>query len=69
MSRTTSPLYIAAINAGADAGKAAAALIAAVAQGQLSPGEAVSVVQMIEAYTRIALTDDFERRLMKLEAE
>jgi hypothetical protein len=57
------------INAGADASKATAALISAVAQGELSPGEAASLVQMVEAHTRVLLISDFEQRLVKLEAE
>jgi Family of unknown function (DUF5681) len=57
------------INAGADASKAIAALISAVAHGELSPGEAASLVQMVEAHSRVLLVCDLEQRLSKLEAE
>ena len=57
------------INAGADASKATAALISAVAHGELSPGEAASLVQMVEAHSRVLLVCDLEQRLSKLEAE
>ena len=57
------------IDTGADAGNVTAALISAVAHGELSPGEAASLVQMVEAHTRVLLVSDFEQRLTKLEAE
>ena len=37
--------------------------------GELSPGEAASLVQMVEAHTRVLLVSDFEQRLTKLEVE
>jgi hypothetical protein len=57
------------INAGADASQATAALVSAVAQGELSPGEAASLVQMVEAHTRVLFVSELEQRLTKLEAE
>ena len=54
---------------GADASKATAALVSAVAHGDLSPGEAASLVQMVEAYTRVLFVSELEQRLTKLEAE
>ena len=57
------------INAGADASKATAALISAVAHGELCPGEAASLVQMVETHSRVLLVCDLEQRLSKLEAE
>src|SRR5262245_19482846 len=46
------------LNTGTDASKATAAVITAVAHGELSPGEAASLVEMVEAHTRLLLVSD-----------
>ena len=51
----------------ADAAVAAAKTLEELAKGELTTGEAESVVPAVEAYTRMLVVDDFERRLSALE--
>ena len=51
----------------ADAVKAMAAIVAAVAAGELTPSEAAELSKLVESYTRIVGTADHEDRLLKLE--
>jgi hypothetical protein len=43
------------------------ALLSAVAQGNITPGEGVSVASLVEAYRRMVETQDLEQRLRALE--
>jgi hypothetical protein len=52
----------------ADAAQAAAAVLAAVADGDLSPSEGAHVMALVEAFRRTLETTDLERRLAALEA-
>lgn len=51
-----------------DAEKASAAVLAAVAAGDLTPGEAGSVMSLLVAHKSIVEAGDHERRLAELEA-
>jgi hypothetical protein len=51
----------------ADAAKAAAALLEAVAVGDLTPAEASELGKLIEAYIKALEATDFAERLDKLE--
>ena len=55
------------INCASDATKAAAMLISAVTQGELSVSEAVGVMRMIETQVDLLVVCDFEQRLINLE--
>jgi len=55
------------ITSAASAGEAAAALLAATSRGELTPGEANSMLQLVEGYCRAIVASDFELRLSKLE--
>ena len=50
-----------------DAVAAMAALLAAVAQGEVTPGEAQTIAAVIEAQRRVIECEDHERRLRALE--
>jgi hypothetical protein len=52
-----------------DAVDASAAIVAAVATGQLTPSEAAELSKMVESYTRVLQAADFEIRLAKVEKE
>lgn len=52
-----------------DAVEASAAIVAAVAAGQLTPSEAAELSKIVESYTRILQAADFETRLAKVEKE
>jgi hypothetical protein len=56
------------ISSAADAATAAAALLEAVAVGDLTPSEASEVGKLIEAYVKALEAADFAERLDKLEA-
>ena len=57
------------IEAPEDAVTAISALLAAVAEGSVTPGEAQAISTVIEAHRRTLETEDIERRLAALEAE
>jgi hypothetical protein len=52
----------------ADVAKAMAAITAAVAEGAITPGEAVEVAKVVDAYVRAIEASDFDQRLKVLEA-
>lgn len=56
------------INDAADAVKASAAVLAAVAGGDLTPSEAAELGKLIESYVKALEATEFEKRLRKLEA-
>jgi Family of unknown function (DUF5681) len=51
----------------ADAVKAAGALVAAVASGELTPSEAAELSRLVENFTRVLEASEFEARLTRLE--
>jgi hypothetical protein len=53
----------------ADAVKAMASIVAAVAAGELTPSEASELTKLVESYTRILETEDHEERLRALEGK
>jgi hypothetical protein len=53
----------------ADAKKAAAAVIAAVAEGELTPSEASELARLLDAFTRVLEVSEFEERISRLEAK
>jgi len=55
------------VSSAADAAKAAAALLEAVAIGDLTPSEASELGKLIEAYVKALEATDFAERLTKLE--
>jgi hypothetical protein len=52
----------------ADAAKASAALVEAVAAGELTPTEAAEVSKLVDSFTRGVQAHDIEERLARLEA-
>jgi uncharacterized protein YjaG (DUF416 family) len=56
-----------AINSAADASKAHSALLAAVASGSVTPGEAAEVSKLIEGFVRIVEVSEMEDRLTEIE--
>jgi Family of unknown function (DUF5681) len=56
-----------AITCAGDAAKASAALVAAVAIGQITPSEAVELGRLLESYVRTLEATELEERLGKLE--
>jgi hypothetical protein len=56
-----------AITCAGDAAKASAALVAAVAIGQITPSEAVELGRLLESYVKTLEATDLEERLKKLE--
>ena len=56
------------IASAADAARASAALVAAVASGELTPSEAAELGKLIESYIRALTASDFEARLNQLES-
>lgn len=50
-----------------DASKAMASVVAAMADGTITPGEAAAVAGVVETYRRTVETADIERRLIALE--
>lgn len=57
-----------ALSTPADTVKAAAAVVAAVAAGDLTPGEAAEVSKVIDMFTRALETHDHAERIARLEA-
>jgi Family of unknown function (DUF5681) len=55
------------IKSAADGAQASAALVAAVASGELTPSEAAELGKLIESYIRALTASDFEARLNQLE--
>jgi hypothetical protein len=53
----------------ADAKNAAAAVIAAVAEGELTPGEASELARLLDVFTRVLETSEFGERISRLEAK
>lgn len=53
----------------ADAKTASAAILAAVAAGDITPGEAASVMTLLTAHKQLVEATDFEERLTALEAK
>ena len=58
-----------AIASAEDAAKAAAAVVAGVAAGELTPAEASELGKLIDSYVRVLAAGDFEARLKRLEDE
>ena len=57
-----------ALDTAADSVAAAARIVAAVADGDLTPSEAMDVAKVIDVYVGALATKDFEERLAKLES-
>jgi hypothetical protein len=53
----------------ADAKSVAAAVIAAVAEGELTPGEAAELARLLDVFTRVLETSEFGERISRLEAK
>jgi len=51
-----------------DAVAASASIVTAVAQGELTPGEAGDLIKIVESYARVLQTADIEARLEQLES-
>ena len=58
-----------AIDCPADAAKASAAILAAVAAGELTPSEADQVCKVVDAFVRALEAHEFEKRLLALERQ
>lgn len=58
-----------AIESPADAAKASAAILAAVAAGDLTPSEADQISKVVDAFVRALEAHEFERRLQALEGQ
>jgi hypothetical protein len=56
-----------ALRSAADAASAMAALTAAVAAGEVTPGEAAELSRLVESYTRALEANEFDRRLRVVE--
>ena len=52
-----------------DAAEAAAAIVAAVSVGELTPSEAGELTKIVECYARTLQVSDFEARLERLESQ
>lgn len=52
-----------------DAVQALSSIVKAVAEGDLTPGEAAELSKVVETYARTLETRDFEKRLAQLEAK
>ena len=61
------PFALPKLDTAADAKAAAAAILKAVADGELTPGEAGELSKLLESYTRVIEVADFEKRLEALE--
>jgi hypothetical protein len=57
------------LESGTDAKNAVAALVKAVAQGDLTPGEASEMARLLDSFTRVLEVTEFEDRLQRLEAK
>ena len=56
------------IEQAADAAKASAAIVKAVAEGEITPSEASELTRVLESYSRILEVADHEERLKRLES-
>ena len=63
------PFALPKLETAADAVKATAALVNAVANGELTPSEAAELSKLIEGFSRAVDLHDIQQRLDKLEAE
>jgi hypothetical protein len=61
-------LVLPKIESAKDACAASAAILAACANGELSPGEAAELMALVAAHIRVLETNDLEARLAALEA-
>ena len=66
MRRETPPAHLPAPVAGGVSG-ALAAILAAVAQGEITTGEAVQLANVLEVRRRTIETEEFEQRLTEIE--
>ncbi len=57
------------IEQAADAAKASAAIVKAVAEGEITPSEASELTRVLESYSRILEVADHEERLKRLESQ
>lgn len=57
------------LSTAADAKLAASALVKAVADGELTPGEASELGRLLDAFTRVLDAAEFEERISRLEAK
>lgn len=55
------------VESAADASKALSAVLAAVAAGDITPGEASGVASLIDSFRRVLEVEDLERRVSALE--
>ena len=55
------------ITSASEAARAASAIVAAVASGDLTPSEALDLSRILENFTRVLEASEFEERLQKLE--
>ncbi len=55
------------ITSASEAAKAASAIVAGVAAGELTPSEALDLSRILENFTRVLEASEFEERLQKLE--
>jgi hypothetical protein len=63
------PFSLPPIETAQDLPKASAALLAAVAEGEITPGEACELARLVDTHARSIEINDFERRLAVLEQE
>jgi hypothetical protein len=61
------PFDLPKLERAADASAAMAAIVAAVADGELTPIEAGELAKLVDAFTRTVVATDFEGRLARLE--
>ena len=62
------PFALPGLDAASDAVSATAALIEAVAAGELTPSEAGELSKLVEAFTKAKHTHELEERISRLEA-
>src|SRR3954469_4853520 len=62
------PFSLPKLQTGADAVQATAALVQAVAAGELTPSEAAELSKLVESFSKAVALFDLEQRLEKLEA-
>jgi len=65
----TVPFELPKLETAADAVKDTAAIVSAVADGDLTPSEAGELSKVVEGFTRTLTAVDFEERLTKLEGQ
>lgn len=62
-------IHLPHLNSASDAAAALAAIVAAVAEGDLTPGEGAQVAGLVEIYRRALETSELEARIEALETE